>query len=146
MSPLIDENAVKLARRTRKAYNRLIAPLREIAQANGYALAVHGSLARDIDLIAAPWTDGAVEAHVLAEAIGRKAAEIIGYAWINPRESDDYFLAGCPGGKPHQRRCWSFHLGIGSYIDLSVMPLVPDTEVNLATMGKIANQSWQNGC
>lgn len=31
--------------------------LAEIARANGYALAVHGSLARDMDLIAVPWIE-----------------------------------------------------------------------------------------
>lgn len=31
--------------------------LAEIARAHGYALAVHGSLARDFDLIAIPWRE-----------------------------------------------------------------------------------------
>lgn len=35
---------------------RIIRPLRERAKVLGYAIAVHGSLERDIDLIAAPWT------------------------------------------------------------------------------------------
>lgn len=36
--------------------------LAEIARGCGYALAVHGSLARDFDLIAIPWAD-VVESH-----------------------------------------------------------------------------------
>ena len=39
--------------------------------------------------------------------------------------ADEYHLKGCPGMKPHGRLCWSFHLGGGPYIDLSVMPLAP---------------------
>ena len=31
--------------------------LAEIAREHGYALAVHGSLARDFDLIAVPWRE-----------------------------------------------------------------------------------------
>ena len=34
--------------------------IRELAREVGYAIGVHGSLERDLDLIAAPWTDSAV--------------------------------------------------------------------------------------
>ena len=110
-------------------FNRLIEPLRETAHKLGYALAVHGSLVRDIDLIACPWTRDAVPANELAEAIGRKAEEVIGTAFLLPHETDDYFLAGCPGAKAHQRLGWTFHLGGGPYIDLAVMPRVPDIDM-----------------
>ncbi len=111
-------------------YKLLIGPLRQKARALGYALAVHGTLARDIDLIACPWTDEAVEAKTLAEEL-RKVAEKVNPAGVafcrdhmraaNPQFFDD----GCPGMKPHGRLAWSFHLGGGPYIDLSVMPRIP---------------------
>lgn len=49
------------------AYAALIPVLVEAAREAGYALAVHGTLARDCDLVAAPWTDEAWS----AERLGR---------------------------------------------------------------------------
>lgn len=113
---------------SRLAYETLIVPLRDTAAELGYALAVHGTLKRDIDLIAVPWTDAAVQPHDLAEALGRKAQEVNGVAFLLPHETGDYFLAGCPLSKPHGRLTWTFHLGGGPYIDLSVMPPMADPE------------------
>lgn len=112
-----------LPQRCQRAYDRLIGPLRETARQLGYAITVHGSIARDIDLVAIPWTDEAVDARTLALAI-QEATWQQGYqAYLDPIEAaDDYFHQGCPGGKPHGRLVWSFHLGGGPYIDLSVMP------------------------
>lgn len=45
--------------------------MRSLAREVGYALGVHGSLERDVDLIAAPWTDEAVPAVALAEHIAK---------------------------------------------------------------------------
>ncbi|MGE3840032.1 MAG: hypothetical protein AB7I50_00450 [Vicinamibacterales bacterium] len=102
----------------------IIEPLRARARELGYALGVHGSLARDIDLIAVPWTDDAVPARELAEALLEKAVAVNGLAWMHPLEAaNEWHQNGCqPHGKPHGRHCWSFHLGGGPYIDLSVMP------------------------
>jgi hypothetical protein len=108
----------------RRLYDQLIESLREVAKSLGYALAVHGTLKRDIDLIAIPWTPEAVSQIELAEAIRAKAEEIVGYAPPHPLEVDEYFQQGCKGLKPHGRRSWSYHLTPncdGAYIDLSVM-------------------------
>jgi hypothetical protein len=81
----------------------------------GYALAPHGSMARDIDLIAVPWTEDAVSGSELVRVI----AEMCN-GYLAERTS-----AGGrpkPTVKPHGRRAWSIHLGGGAYIDLSVMP------------------------
>jgi hypothetical protein len=40
-------------------YELLIGPLREVARSKGYVLAVHGTLIRDIDLVACPWIENA---------------------------------------------------------------------------------------
>lgn len=110
----------------RKKYEALIVPLREAARAHGYALAVHGTLARDIDLVAIPWTGAAVAPRVLAEALREVAAKHNdGVAFPHPKERSEFFENGCPGAKPHGRLAWSIHLG-GTYIDLSVMPPRPE--------------------
>lgn len=104
-------------------YDRLIGPLRGRARELGYALAVHGSLKRDIDLIACPWSPEAVDARTLAEALRDTAREHNGgIAHSLEHEDDEYFRRGTPGAKPWGRLCWSYHLGGGPYIDLSVMP------------------------
>lgn len=107
----------------RPIYEKIIEPIRAEAQKLGYAIGVHGSLRRDIDLIACPWSDMAVDAKTLAEAVRRTALEIHGIAFMSPKEADDpYHQDGCPGAKPFGRLIWTFHLGGGPYIDLSVMP------------------------
>ena len=119
----------------------LMPHLSEVAESHGYALAAHGSLSRDIDLIACPWTSAAVEASVLAEAIRCAAEEVTGHAFYGPHESDEYFRAGCPGAKPHGRLVWSFHLGGGPYIDLSVMPRLIEThQEELDRIAKLTGQ------
>lgn len=108
---------------SRPLYELLIEPLRERARELGYALGVHGTLRYDIDLIACPWTEEAVPAHELAEALLLVAGRVNGTAFMTPAEGKDrYHLAGRPGNKPHGRLGWCFHLGSGPYIDLSVMP------------------------
>lgn len=117
------------AARAMADYILLIAPLRAIAKAHGYALGVHGSLARDIDLIACPWAEpeDTSPPAVLAEAIRVEAERVVGHAFQHPAEADDdYFKNGCPTAKPHGRLCWAFHLCGGPYLDLSVMPPNPD--------------------
>jgi hypothetical protein len=117
-------------------YERLIGPLRDVARQNGYALLVHGTLVADIDLVACPWSDKVVDAKSLAEALRIAAEGICGYARLHDLETgQDYFESGCPGAKPHGRLVWSFHLGGGPYIDLSVMPRMPNDEAFLKEIG-----------
>lgn len=42
-----------------KPHQPIIDRIREIAKSLGWAIGVHGSLRRDIDLIAVPWVEGA---------------------------------------------------------------------------------------
>jgi hypothetical protein len=61
-------------------YDVLIAGLRHVAYRCGYALAVHGSLKRDIDLVGCPWRDSAVDAAYLIEELRKATESIIGFA------------------------------------------------------------------
>lgn len=84
-----------------------------VAKRLGYAIALHGSFVRDLDVVAVPWTNEAVSAGELAEAL---RVEVHG--WLIKEIKD-------PAIKPHGRLCWSIHTedGVG-YIDLSVTPRV----------------------
>jgi hypothetical protein len=123
---------------SREKYELLIGPLREKAKDLGYALAVHGTLKRDIDLIACPWTNGAVDPKHLAEQLRLVAEKVNGYAQPGDREVSEYFLDGCPGGKDHGRLAWTWYLDKkgsddchGPYIDLSVMPRIREMHLDL---------------
>lgn len=104
-----------LAESCRRAYRLTIDAMREAAQARGYCLAVHGSLARDIDLVAVPWRADAVSAAELAAAVHEAAKGAIpgGLCWGRAED---------PVKKPHGRLAWSFYFVTGAYIDLSVTP------------------------
>ncbi len=114
--------------RVRAAYEKHIATIRSVARELGYAIGVHGSLRRDIDLIAAPWTSEASEPLALALAI---EAAVGGYIDNGSRpDGPAYDLERKPPAhNAHGRVAWSIHLGGGPYIDLSVLPRIePRTE------------------
>lgn len=92
------------------AYLAFLPRLVRVAQEHGYALAVHGSLARDFDLIAVPWVEKASPPETLAGAIRDACGGFYD-------EGEDY-----PVDKPHGRQAWVINLGGGPYIDLSIMP------------------------
>src|ERR1039457_6181828 len=73
------------------AYLRLIDAYRATARKHGYAIAVHGSLKRDIDLIAVPWVEHASTPRQLADAIYETHKRLFGSAhrsWT-PHESPE---------------------------------------------------------
>jgi hypothetical protein len=106
------------ADRTHEMAEILIPALRHIAYRSGYALAVHGSLNYDIDLLAAPWRELAVSPTALAQDLKEAIEKIAGQAYEGGGEQ--------PTKKPCGRLAWSFHLGGGPYVDLSVMPRPED--------------------
>lgn len=96
---------------------RLIRPLRREARVLGYALAIHGSRERDIDLIAVPWTDEAAPAEKLASRMRHELKKLYGIKGeVPPNEAKP---------KPHGRLCWSFWIKSWTYVDLSVFPPQP---------------------
>jgi hypothetical protein len=112
------------AEQCQEFYDALIDALRYAAYRYGYALAVHGSLKRDIDLIACPWRDTAPDAYAVAAEIKKVTEAIIGFA--REREADRN-----PTKMPCGRLAWSFYLtheDTGPYIDLSVMPMIRQDE------------------
>ncbi len=117
------ERACSYGGRTREYYSALMPALQHVAYRYGYALAVHGSLKTDIDLIACPWRGSCLRASSLAEAIRKTAEQIIGHAEMRKQDPS-------PTQKPCGRLAWSFYLQPegceGPYIDLSVMPVLRD--------------------
>jgi len=99
----------------------MIPAITEIARGLGYAVGVHGSMHRDLDLIAVPWTEDAKSAEELVEAIRSAVDGKIDTLAHDPNASDQ--LRSNPSLKPHGRKAWSIYFsGRMFYIDLSVMP------------------------
>lgn len=100
---------------TARKFIKLLPAIREVAKTHGYAVGVHGSLARDFDLIAVAWSDGASSPTTVAEAI----REVSG--------GRDYWRAD-PMNKPHGRIAFTFDWkkykpisNNAGYCDLSVV-------------------------
>ena len=58
---------------TKEKFLGLLPTIREAARELGYAIGLHGSLARDFDIIAVPWTEDAAHPDDLAKAIYKAA-------------------------------------------------------------------------
>ncbi|HWT40978.1 MAG TPA: hypothetical protein VN081_06995 [Dongiaceae bacterium] len=95
-------------------YCALYPQLAGVARRHGYALAIHGSLGRDMDLICIPWIEQPSEpAAVVSEITTTFSIRAVG---------------GPPSIKPHGREAWSISIGFGEcFIDLSFMPRLSDS-------------------
>ena len=104
------------------AYVALYPTLLQVAKRHGYALAVHGSLHRDFDLIAVPWIEEASAPLVLIKAFKNATRTVTQH-----EATDRKWAKDCsPTQKPHGRKSYSLHVTnhgmYGGYLDISVMP------------------------
>lgn len=84
----------------------------DVGREHGYAVALHGSLARDLDVLAVPWVEEPKDQRTFAEAVTRALEAVAG---------DDLMLLGPFTGKPHGRVVWTIALYGGAFVDLSVV-------------------------
>lgn len=91
-------------------YAAMYAEFAEICRKHGYALAIHGSLARDFDVVALPWVEHPSEPQEVIDAITKAfAIEQIGTI----------------GVKLHGRIAYTLSVGFGNCaLDFSFMPIV----------------------
>jgi hypothetical protein len=89
-------------------YANLFASMVPIAREHGYALAVHDSVKRDLDLIAVPWVELPNTAQGLVDAFTKAF----------------YFdHVDGPAHKLHGRQVWTLAFRGECFVDLSVMPV-----------------------
>lgn len=89
-------------------YCSLYPALAEIARKHGYAMAIHGSMARDFDLICVPWTEKPSQPQVVVDEFTSTFA-------MTDVTSPDI--------RPHGRMVYSISFGFGEFFaDLSFMP------------------------
>ncbi len=95
-------------------YARIFTIARLLAWQEGYALAMHGSFTRDLDLVAVPWTEKAREPEHLVRRILAACEDTL-------REQH-----GNPVTKPHGRKVWTLifsAFGDPRFVDLSIFPV-----------------------
>ncbi len=89
-------------------YANLYATMRDIARTYGYALAIHGSVMRDLDVVAVPWTEDVSEPQELVDAF----AKAIAFQHVDEK----------PEVKLHGRMVWTLAFPGTCFVDLSIMP------------------------
>jgi len=105
-------------------YLTLYPKLREVAIDNGYTLALHGSVTRDLDLIAVAWTKKAITPQELITEF----MKVIKDGYIKDED------IAYEGVKPFGRITFPIHLGRGAYIDLSIIrPNTVDFDLEIKT-------------
>lgn len=111
-------------------YSLLIEPIRSIAYDLGYAIGLHGSMQRDLDIIAVPWITSCASAERLAKdiaiAVDGLIADETNSGRPNPDGNGFVPFSADMRHKPHGRTVWTIIIGGGLFIDLSIMPRMRD--------------------
>lgn len=116
-------------------YVGLFDRLAKTGKEHGYALALHGSLSNDMDIMAMPWTHDAIPLPKLIEKLHDAMTFLrVDVAMDNGfYGGEGYFkdhsrITG-PEYKPHNRLAWSIHLGMGARLDISAMQREQDSPI-----------------
>lgn len=101
-------------------YGTYYCQMKEIARSCGYNLLLHGSMSRDLDLVAIPWIEQASSHQDLLDQLCKGMGfKLDGQAWYNTKEE-----------KPHNRLSYVImtseweddgEKSKSSYIDISIM-------------------------
>uniref|UniRef100_A0AAU7PFS8 Uncharacterized protein n=1 Tax=Burkholderia phage vB_BgluM-SURPRISE13 TaxID=3159457 RepID=A0AAU7PFS8_9VIRU len=97
-------------------YCALYPELAEIARSHGWGMAVHGSMARDFDIICIPWIEEPSEPQTVVDAIVKKFAvrQVTRDMWVK---------------KPHGRIATTLSIGFGEcFVDLGFMPTLKNDD------------------
>lgn len=87
--------------------------LAEVFRLHGYALAVHGSVISDFDLIAVPWIDAAADPQTVIDDVCKKLAVL------------DITRSKDADSRPHGRKSYKLHMSFGDCaLDISFTPKV----------------------
>ena len=100
-------------------YTVLYPEFRKAAIERGYTLALHGSMASDMDLIAVAWVEDAKPPEDLVRAF----SDLIGNTVWKDHHLTDMAI------KPHGRLCYTLSIYSDWYIDLSIMPPIKNEEL-----------------
>ena len=94
-------------------YAALWEDIRHAAMDCGWAVALHGSLSRDMDIMAMPWVENATDADTMIRSIVQRC---FGDSLIA-----QYGTRCRRGEKPHNRVCYSIPIYEDYYLDISII-------------------------
>lgn len=110
-------------------YAILYMKLDRVVQRFGWALALHGTMQRDLDLVLIPWTEDADHEDRVIDAI---RLFVDGYYLSNKRKRNEKKMGSSTKDglahfmvtqKPHGRRAISIYIGVSAYyLDISILP------------------------
>lgn len=90
-------------------YSHRIHDIATVARACGYCIAVHGSMQRDLDLVAIPWVKRATSpTHLVKQLCDELGCTV-------PKDR-------LPSRMPHGRLAYTLLMGGACFMDLSIMP------------------------
>ena len=92
-------------------YSVLWESFRNAALDLGWTLALHGSMASDMDIVAIKWTENAKDEKELIKSLSNCIGETV---W-----KDNHFKE--PTSKPHGRWCYTLSIYSDYYVDLSII-------------------------
>lgn len=125
---MMDWKEIKTRKELLHKYIGIIPLLANVGKMHGYAFAFHGSMSRDLDIIAAPWTKKAVDPETLVMAIEKALTD-------SSHSRNHWKQESKRQTKPWGRKSYAiFFANLAhdfevemhrhAYIDLSVMPKI----------------------
>jgi len=110
-------------------YSIIYSQLDRVVQRFGWALTLHGSMSRDMDVVLIPWTEDAEHEDKVVDAIRIfvEGKYLTGRRKRNEQKagasSQDGMAHFSVSEKPHGRRAISLFIGVSTYyLDISIMP------------------------
>lgn len=88
-------------------YSQILPRIRAAGKEMGYAIAIHGTMTRDLDVLAVPWVEEAAEPLALVNMI----ADVVGGHVIGDRTDERGYISDHPTEAPHGRLSWNSKLG-----------------------------------
>jgi hypothetical protein len=112
-------------------YGRVYTMVRKLAWEEGYAVGLHGSFTRDLDLMIVPWAD-----HKVCEP-EHLIRRIVNATGLHRR-------GGPPTQKPHGRLTWTLlfpEFGDPRFVDISIFPMPPEQPITAREAPKDGQQA-----
>lgn len=101
---MLNLNHIKTKAQLKKYYLSLLPDIRRIAREHGYAVGLHGSVQRDLDLIIVPWIKKPKKPESLVIAIEE-------HLKLTPHKRSWWKEDCLRAGKPLGRKTYSIHIG-----------------------------------